>query len=189
MEPMTPEEQRLLLKHAGLIWDVVRAMPRSVLRRVEPEDLFQQAVPHFLRLLRLYDPDKSSMAHWIISNLRRSLFTHLKCRGFGGGIVPVAGSAAKPWRAMPDALPEFYDVPSTDPEPEFVYAETAARLHEAIQQLPPADADLLHARYLDDETQDTGEIASRRGVSRQAIQQRLKRLYRILAEVPGLADA
>ncbi len=165
-------QDALFARHRRRLVAFVRARsPAELVRSLSPEDIVQETHLEAVRKLDTFeDRGPASFYCWLVAIARFKLAEAVRAR-----------QALK--RSRETALPE--DAPSTDTSPSggAEKAERAARLRDALADLPGDQGEALRLRYL--EGLSVAETAGRLGKSEGAVKMLVSRGLAILAEGLG----
>ena len=168
--------ERLVREHQGLCWHIVQRMVRH------PEDTRELCQETFLRVhrsLHQYRFDAPLKA-WIGQVAWSIARRHLERKR-----IPLADAVDEDGASLLDNIGDGHDL-----EGAIADGQAQARLHEAIERLPPLQRTILTLYHLDE--MPIGEISGITGLAEGTIKSHLfrsrKRLRELLDASPG-ADA
>ncbi len=180
----TPALMELLEAHrAQLLGFVERKMSPGLRRKIDPEDVLQEAISHCARAFQDMEPAELEPLAWIHQVAeRRIIDAHRKFFGTqkraAGREVALGGGATASRPALIDMLVASF----TSPSQAFARGQREQKLVEAMQRLSEEQRDLLRMRYI--EELPTKQIAEQMdktdGAIRVMLTRSLKRLEQLL---------
>jgi RNA polymerase sigma-70 factor (ECF subfamily) len=168
---------------------IERQLGAALRRKVEPDDIFQEASAEAVRALataELADRDPFSwlcqIAERRIIDLHRRFFDAQK-RDAGREVPLGAGHGSD---TTPGGLINLLVASLTTPSQAFSRNAREARLHDALVRLPPEQRDALRMRYV--ENLPSRQIAEKLGKTDAAVRVMLTRSLQKLQELLGAVE-
>lgn len=172
-------------RRAALLAFIERQLGAALRRKVEPEDILQEAAADALRSASGYTPASGDLFGWLCQLAeRRTIDAHRRFFGArkrdASREVPLAAPAGQESRA---GLIELLVASMTSPSQAFCRNQREQQLQSALEALPAEHRELLRLRYV--ECMQTKDIARQLGKTDGAVRVLLTRLLRRLQRLLG----